>query len=140
MKRNWMTLIAASAAAMMSSAVYAAPVKTAVMEVPFAFHAKSKAMPGGKYQVTMGTSDVPKILIVTQGKTSAMLMATETGYDEKASNKIYLTFTCVASECSLSSAQFGRAKYSLPVRKMSAAEKERIYTITIPATNHKAAD
>lgn len=138
MKINRMTLIAAAAAAMMTSTLHADS-SAMNLEIPFAFHASSKALPAGTYRATVGTHDGSKFFAIRQGKTGAIFAVHQTG-SAPDDGKVTLTFACATSGCDLFSARFGAAQYQTPMRKLSAAEKERMYTVTIPATSLKAAD
>lgn len=138
MKNNRMTLIAAAAAAMMTSTLHADS-PSAKLEIPFAFHASSKALPAGTYRAAVENHHGSKLFTIRQGNTGAIFAVHQTG-SARDDGKVTLTFSCVASGCDLSSARFGAAQYHTPMRKLSAAEKERMYTVTIPATSIKAAD
>jgi hypothetical protein len=138
MKINRMTLIAAAAAAMMTSTLHADS-PSAKLEIPFAFHASSKALPAGTYRAAVENHHGSKFFAIRQGKTGAIFAVHQTG-SAPDDGKVTLTFTCATTGCDLFSARFGEAQYQMPIRKLTAAEKERMYTVTIPATSIKAAD
>jgi hypothetical protein len=129
------------AAAALAAVAGSASAQTYKAEIPMAFHAGSKAMAAGSYDVVVrNTSGSAIITVRSAAAHETAILAPFPGSDApeswKQNGNPKISFECLDGACSLRSFWNGLSNsvYSFPARKLAPAEKERLAVVTVGLT------
>jgi hypothetical protein len=127
---NSMLMIAAATLTMGVSAAYGQSALQA--DIPFSFQAAGKTLPAGAYKVRESDSRGAKLLTISSGKVSVIVMGNNPLYssDHPATEPV-LMFSCASSGCALSAVWDGNSGVEFAKPRLTPAQRERIATVRL---------
>lgn len=145
MKKN-LVKMAAVAAVVMFAQVAGAQSFTGRMkaEVPFAFQAGKATLTPGTYEVTMNVTNAGNTMlnVARQSPYQAIAIIIPHPYKKHVRDDApAMVFSCASENCVLHSVRVQNTEYGTGLKnKMSAAERERLFTIRLTPTQGRSAE
>ena len=145
MKKNLVKMAAAAAVAMFVQ-VAGAQTFTGRMkaEVPFAFQAGKATLTPGAYEVTMGVSNAGTTMlhVVHMNPYQAIAVTIPQPYKKIVRDEApAIVFSCAGENCVLHSVRVQSMEYGTGMKnKLTAAERERLFTIRLTPTQGRSAE
>ncbi|MFN7939465.1 MAG: hypothetical protein U0R19_39425 [Bryobacteraceae bacterium] len=145
MKKNLVKMAAVAAVVMFAQAAGAQTFPGRMMaKVPFTFQAGDATLAPGSYELTMSSSNSGRTsLNITDRSTLRMIAVSipQPFKQEVRSGEPGIIFSCVGENCMLHAVRVLNTQYGTGLKnKLSAAERERLYTIRLTPTQGRSAE
>lgn len=132
MKKNLMTITAAALITMCAGVASAQDRRTS-MKVPVAFRTATATMPDGQYYVSVSTTPGGVAMVHFQNRESGKQVMAVAMRSQVAGAEVAAQLNCTRSACYVESFTSGATKYTFSIPKMTAHEKQQLYTVLAPA-------